>query len=191
MNAGLASGQWNISPEGWEMQLQVNVLSTSLLSLLLLPMLVRMRKNFPESKPHLVILGSDIHMQAKFEERKENNILKALNDKKRWEKSTAEITERYSVSKLFDFYIMSELTSLIPSIAGDPAVIVNVVAPGFCKSELMSREEEMPWALKVMQAVTARTTEEGSKAVVDAAARGKESNGKYLDHQKITKYVLV
>jgi NAD(P)-dependent dehydrogenase (short-subunit alcohol dehydrogenase family) len=175
MNAGLASGQWNISPEGWEMQLQVNVLSTSLLSLLLLPMLVRMRKNFPESKPHLVILGSDIHMQAK----------------KRWEKSTAEITERYSVSKLFDFYIMSELTSLIPSIAGDPAVIVNVVAPGFCKSELMSREEEMPWALKVMQAVTARTTEEGSKAVVDAAARGKESNGKYLDHQKITKYVLV
>ena len=130
-------------------------------------------------------------MQAKFEERKEENILKALNDKQHWEKSTAEITERYSVSKLFDFYITSELTSLIPSIAGGPAVIINVVAPGFCKSELMSREEGMPWALKVMQAITARTTEEGSKAIVDAAARGKESNGKYLDHQKITKYVLV
>jgi retinol dehydrogenase-12 len=190
MNAGLASGQWITSPEGWEMQLQVNVLSTTLLSLLLLPILIRTRKTFPESKPHLVILGSDIHMQAKFEERKEDNILKALNDKQRWEKST-EITERYSVSKLFDFYITSELTNLIPSIAGDPAVIVNVVAPGFCKSELMSREEGMPWALKVMQAITARTTEEGSKTIVDAAVRGKESNGKYLDHQKITKYVLV
>jgi NAD(P)-dependent dehydrogenase (short-subunit alcohol dehydrogenase family) len=191
MNAGLASGQWVTSPEGWEMQLQVNVLSTSLLSLLLLPLLIRTRKTFPESKPHLVILGSDIHMQAKFEERKEENILKALNDKQRWEKSTAGITERYSVSKLFDFYITSELTNLIPSIAGEPAVIVNVVAPGFCKSELMSREEGMPWALKVMQAITARTTEEGSKTIVDAAARGKESNGKYFDHQKITKYVLV
>jgi retinol dehydrogenase-12 len=82
MNAGLASGQWNTSPEGWEMQLQVNVLSTSLWSLLLPPMLMRTRKTFPESKPRLVILGSDIHMQAKFEERKEENILKALNDKK-------------------------------------------------------------------------------------------------------------
>jgi NAD(P)-dependent dehydrogenase (short-subunit alcohol dehydrogenase family) len=191
MNAGLASAQWSTSPEGWEMQLQVNVLSTTLLSLLLLPILVRTRKNFPESKPHLVVLGSDIHMQAKFAERKEDNILKALNDKQQWEKSTAGVTERYSVSKLFDFYITTKLTSLIPSIEGEPAVIVNVVAPGFCKSELMSREEGAPWALKVMQAITARTTEEGSKTIVDAAVRGKESNGKYLDHQKIVKYVLV
>ena len=83
-------------------------------------------------------------MQAKFEERKEENILKALNDKQHWEKSTAEITERYSVSKLFDFYITSGLTSLVPFIAGEPAVIANVVAPGFCKSELMSREEGAP-----------------------------------------------
>ena len=43
----------------------------------------------------------------------------------------------------------------------------------------------------MMLAITARTTEEGSKTSVDAAARGKESNGKYLDHQKIAKYVLV
>jgi retinol dehydrogenase-12 len=130
-------------------------------------------------------------MQAEFEERKEVNILKALNNKQRWEKSTVEVTERYSVSKLFGFYITTELTSLIPSIAGDPAVIVNLVAPGFCKSELMSREEGMPWELKVMQAITARTTEEGSKAIVDAGVRGKESNEKYLDHQKIVKCVLV
>jgi hypothetical protein len=53
----------------------------------------------------------------------------------------------------------------------------------------MNREEGVPWVLKVMKAITARTTEEGSKTIVDAAARGKESNRKYFDHQKIAKYV--
>jgi hypothetical protein len=147
-------------------------------------------ENLPGVKPASCVVGSDIHMEAKFEERNEEKILKALNEKERWGKLTAGLTGRYSVSKLLDFYITSELTRLIPSIAGGPAVIVNIVTPGFCKSELMSREEGVPWALKVMAVITARTTEEGSKIIVDAAARGKESNGKYLDHQQITKYVL-
>jgi hypothetical protein len=47
----------------------------------------------------------------------------------------------------------------------------------------------MPWVLTVLQTVTARTLPEGSKAVVDAAVRGQETHGKYLNHQNITRFV--
>jgi hypothetical protein len=93
MNAGLASLQWNVSPDGWERQLQVKVLSTVLLSLLLLPMLHEPKESFPFSKLHMVLLGSDIHEDAKFDERNAENSLQALNDKQLWENSTAGPTE--------------------------------------------------------------------------------------------------
>ena len=187
MNAGLASGQWNMSSDGWEQQLQVNVLSTSLLSLLLLPLLVQTRKKFPTSRPHLVLLGSDVHEGARFKERNATNILELLNDKRNWETSNAGPVERYSVSKLFDLYINIELAGLIPSTDGEPTVIVDCVAPGFCKSELLSREPGAPWLLTVLQYLTGRTVQEGSKTIVDAAVRGKDAHGKYLDHQKLAR----
>ncbi|KAE8446825.1 hypothetical protein EG329_011602 [Mollisiaceae sp. DMI_Dod_QoI] len=187
MNAGLATAQWNLSPHGWERTIQVNVLSTSLLCLLLLPFLVQTKRTFPNTNPHLVILGSDMHAEAKFEERKAANILETLNDQELWKKIFNENpAERYAVSKLLDSYMAIELASLVPTINSDPAVVVDVVAPGFCKSELLSREPGAPFILKVLQVLTARTLPEGSKTIVDAAVRGKEAHGKYLDHQKIS-----
>lgn len=148
MNAGLANTEWRVSSGGWEQQLQVNVLSTSLLSLLLLPLLVQTRRAFPESRPHLVLLASDIHEEARLEERNADNVLQALNDKKTWEESKAGVSERYAVSKLFDLHVSIELAGLVPSIGGEPAVFVDSVAPGFCKSELLSRKPGTPWSLK-------------------------------------------
>ncbi|CZR61626.1 related to short-chain dehydrogenase [Phialocephala subalpina] len=186
MNAGLASAEWNLSPHGFERTIQVNVLSTSLLSLLLLPMMVKTKRGSSNATPHLVILGSDIHELAKFEERKAANILEALNDESLWKEAQAKSpVERYSVSKLLDFYLTTEIAKLVPTINGEPAVIVDVVAPGFCKSELLSREPGAPAILVFMQWLTARTLPEGSKTIVDAAVGGKEFHGKYLDHQKI------
>lgn len=190
MNAGIASAQWHLSPHGWERTIQVNVLSTSLLSLLLLPMLVRTKKAFPSTQPHLVILGSDIHAMAKFEERTAANSLEALNDQELWKKAVEKNpAERYWVSKLLDTYLTIELAELVPTIHGSPAVIVNVVAPGNCKSELLNREPGVPFFLVALQVLTGRSLPEGSKTIVDAAVRGKDSHGKYLDHQKITTYV--
>jgi hypothetical protein len=67
-------------------------------------------------------------------------------------------------------------------------VSVDIVALGFCKSELLTREPA-PMALKAVEFLTARTLPEGAKTIVDTAVRGKEVHGKYLDHQKITRYV--
>lgn len=189
VGAGLASAQWNITSDGWEKTLQVKVLST-LLCLLLMPILVQTRKSHPETRPHLVVLGSDIHLDAKFKERDARNILEVLNNKERWEESSKkEPVERYAVTKLFDLYIANELAHLTPSVLGEPAVVVDVVTPSFCKSELLSREAGAPFILVVLQALTARTVADGSKTIVHAAVCGPEAHRKYLEHQKVTMWV--
>jgi len=57
--------------------------------LLLLPVLVRTRRQYPNARPQLVVVGSDMHAEAKFEERHCDGVIEALNDKSRWEKSQA------------------------------------------------------------------------------------------------------
>lgn len=191
MNAGVATGEWKLSPDGWEQTIQVNVLSTSLLSLLLLPMLAKTGKEYPTTKPHLVIVGSDNHAVAKFEEWTAENSLNALNDHDLWKKSSEKNpVERYSVSKLLDSYLAIELASLVPMVNEEPAVIVDVVTPGLTKSELLTREPGIPFIFTVLLSLTGRTTVEGSKAIVDAAFRGNEAHGKYLAHQRITTLVF-
>ena len=54
LNAGLAAISWRCTRDGWEETIQVNVLSTGLLALLLLPKLSNTSR-----KPHLVIVTSD------------------------------------------------------------------------------------------------------------------------------------
>lgn len=59
---GMATGKYQISSDGWEKTLQVNVLSTAVLSCLLLPKLLRSGKAHPRSTPHLSIVSSDAHL---------------------------------------------------------------------------------------------------------------------------------
>ena len=58
LNAGMTSLQWKGSQYGYDEIIQVNVLSTGLLALLLLPKLAESSKA-SSSKPHLVIVASD------------------------------------------------------------------------------------------------------------------------------------
>jgi NAD(P)-dependent dehydrogenase (short-subunit alcohol dehydrogenase family) len=197
LNAGLASVQWKITGDGWERSLQVNVLSTAWLVLEMVPLLLRSRTKDTSKdkarykqegnidwKPHLTILASDIHKTARFTERDSESILKALNNRDIWAKSQklAGPTERYAVTKLLDIYITREIARLVPRDEhGEPSVIVNCVAPGFCKSNLLSREEGVPWIIKVVQWLTARSVEEGSKTIADAIVRGGESHGGWVE----------
>jgi hypothetical protein len=47
---------------------------------------------------------------------------------------------------------------------------------------------ELLFVLKVVQSLLARTTEKGALCYVDTACKGKESHGKYLNHQKVYRY---
>ncbi|AEO62459.1 uncharacterized protein THITE_2140739 [Thermothielavioides terrestris NRRL 8126] len=210
LNAGIASSNFTATPDGWETSLQVNVLSTALLALHLLPLLQRRASNNqPEHRPHLTILTSDIHATARFAERSNTPILTALNDRAQWARSqtTAGAAERYAVTKLLDLFLAQALahhttaqkggtaTTGEEGVAGAGAgvVVINAVAPGFCKSELLTREQSSSAAppplalllLRVVQALVARPVAEGSKTLVHAATAGVGSHGAYLDHQAI------
>lgn len=194
MNAGLASAEFALTRDGWERGLQVNVLSTALLSLQLLPLLLRTRQRDPSSRPHLTIVASDIHRSIRFSERHRyrdgdgDRILPVLNDPEQWQKSqnAGGPTERYGLTKLLDIFVAVELARLAPRgvRGGDPLVVVNAVTPGFCKSELLTREKA-PWSLKLLQALVARRVEEGSKTLLHAATQGAETHGKWLEDQAI------
>ncbi len=81
-NAGLDEGRFVLSEDGWERTLQINVISTCLLAILMLPKLRETAERFKVT-PHLVVVTSDTHYWAKFEERNaEGGILKALNEEK-------------------------------------------------------------------------------------------------------------
>lgn len=188
MNAGIASVEYATTSDGWERGLQVDVLSTALLSLSLLPLLLRMRDRDPSARPHLAVLASDIHKSIKFPERSADSILSLLNSEEQWRKSQAMggATERYGVTKLMDLFITMQIADLIPRDGlGEPLVIVNAVTPGFCKSDLLTREKA-PWILKLVQALIARTVENGSKTLLHAVTQGVETHGKWLENQAIT-----
>ena len=61
---------------------------------------------------------------------------------------------------------------------------VNVVNPGFCRSELTRHVSGIRWLIiEVMKLLLARTTEMGSRTLVHAALAGTQSEvqGRYLD----------
>ncbi|KAJ5525403.1 retinol dehydrogenase 14 [Penicillium frequentans] len=187
MNAGIASVEYATTCDGWERGIQVNVLSTTLLSLSLLPLLLRTRDRDPSARPHLAVLTSDIHKSIKFPERFADSILSLLNGEEQWKKSQAMggATERYGVTKLMDLFITMQIADLVPRDGlGEPLVIVNAVTPGFCKSDLLTREKA-PWILKLVQALIARTVENGSKTLLHAVTQGVETHGKWLENQAI------
>ncbi|KAH8918116.1 hypothetical protein BT69DRAFT_1323060 [Atractiella rhizophila] len=178
LNAGLATTNWTVSPNGWESTLQVNALSTTLLGILLLPSLRRTADQ--KGKANLTFVSSDVHMHAIFPEKEASNSLSALNVKPNGRMTP----ERYSVSKLllqFAFRYIAQAAEGRTAVA----VVVNTVQPGFCKSELLSREEGVPLVLRFIQWLIGRTTEEGAKTLVHAAQAGKETHGRYLEHQTV------
>jgi retinol dehydrogenase 12 len=174
LNAALYATSYRISEDGWEQSLQVNVLSTALLGLRLLPKLIASSKAHPEDSPRLTVVSSDTHMWNQFPERKLNNIFDTLNTREHF---NADVHARYPLTKLLDIFVARELAKLVPLVNGRPAVIVNSLNPGLCHSEL---GREVGWWLAVLKFVFARSTENGSRTLVDAALQGVESHGEYL-----------
>ena len=80
-------------------------------------------------------------------------------------------------------YFTLELTRHTPLVSGKPAVVVNNVACGLRNSELLTRKPEVPFMLRFLEFLTARTIQEEGETIVDAAVLGNEAHGKYHDHQ--------
>ena len=165
-NAGIATFNFSLA-EGHERTITVNVISTFLLALLMLPKLKATAKD-SATQPRLIIVSSEIHGRTQFPEWKEPNTFAALDDL-----SKTNMSERYPTSKLLEVLAVRQIA---PMLQGS-GVILNMLNPGLCHSEL-ARDGSM--FLTVLKFLFARTTEVGSRTLVAAAAAGPEAHGKYM-----------
>ena len=157
-----------------ESTITVNVVSTFLLALLMLPKLKETAQKF-NVQPRLTIVSSEVHGWTPFKERDSADIFATLSDK-----STADMGARYPVSKLLEVLACREIASEHPQ--PDYPVIVNYINPGLCHSELA---RDAGWGIYIMKLLLARSSEVGARTLVHAGLAGPESHGQYLSDCKV------
>lgn len=163
-NAGIMTGQKRMA-EGHEATITVNVISTFLLALLMLPKLKATAQKL-NRQTTLSIVTSETHLWTTFPEQHADSIFDALD-------KSESMSERYQVSKLLEILAVRQLAPQLQN----SGVTLNLVNPGFCHSDI-GRDTGLLHTL--MKAVLARTTEVGSRPLVAGGAVGKESHGKYM-----------
>lgn len=194
MNAGILKPTYEATADGYESGLQVNHLGTALLSLLLLPSLVR-TANKESTVSRLVIVSSDMHYLTDFskEEQASPKILAKLNSKEYC--TTPVIERRYQVTKLLNVFFTRALNA---HVASSVPLIVDTANPSLCHSEL-SRDIPQPRRaiFGLVKKAIAFTAEEGSRQLVYGAIGGKEDPSKmrgafiHMGHvQEVSDFVL-
>jgi NAD(P)-dependent dehydrogenase (short-subunit alcohol dehydrogenase family) len=200
MNASIAVYSFQTAEDS-ESTITVNVISTFLLILSLLPTLRTFAATW-SILPVITIVGSDMHHFTRFPERLKPNSLAALNEKssdmnERYAPShrllassqglkLTQLHHSYATSKLLQVLAFQEICSSLAD--KQPIVVLNTVNPGLCKTSL---RRNITGALKVqtdiLQALVARTAEIGSRTLFHGGTAGPESYGRYMSDCNVNK----
>ncbi|EJD46980.1 NAD(P)-binding protein [Auricularia subglabra TFB-10046 SS5] len=172
LNAGVAMLKFEEAEED-ELTITVNVVTTMLLAILLLPALRQTATKF-NTVPVLSVVGSNVHSYTSFPERTAPQIFDHLADPK-----AARMDDRYSVSKLVQLFAVRELARLVSDT--QPFVVVNTLNPGLCYTDLDRNGEGLfKIALAVMRTIMAWTAEQGSRTLIHAAVGGPATHGVFM-----------
>lgn len=186
LNAGLGNPAFEASAAGWDAAVQVNVLSTTLMAVLLLPLL-RATAAARGRATHLTLVNSHGHRAVREDwlSRAGGRLLRAANDEDGWDPRRS-----YAMVKLLGMAVMLALaraTSPLGASGQQPGVIVNAVCPSLCKTDL-GRNFGLLSKIQgnIFQAIFARTAEEGARSLVSATALGPESHGRFWHHDVLS-----
>jgi NAD(P)-dependent dehydrogenase (short-subunit alcohol dehydrogenase family) len=181
-NAGLMTNTFNVSEEN-EKTITVNVVSTFLLIALLIPKLRESALKF-NILPRVTIPNSALHYIAPLNELqpKKGGIFDSLNNKE-----TANMTARYPLSKLLVLFGVRALAARLAQNEG-PLVVINTPNPSFCKSQLARETDNI--GFRVGEKLLARSTEEGSRALVHGILADEKSSGQYLTNCQVHRSVI-
>ncbi|KAK1981714.1 short chain dehydrogenase [Colletotrichum cereale] len=179
LNASIATNN-RVDAEGWESSVTVNVLSTFLLGLKLLPVLRRTGTTHNVT-PKIVITASEASQLAKFRERNAEDIYKALNTNK-------SLTDRYNTTKLMQV-ILGRQMAIAADASDKGRVQVTTLNPGLCATELF-RHIPFPFTIivKLGMKLLARSAEVGSRCLVAAAFAGEEAHGRYMSDCAVVEF---
>ncbi|KAG8798564.1 hypothetical protein FRC17_007388 [Serendipita sp. 399] len=184
-NAGVNTAPWALTTDGWETNLQTNVIATFLLATLIAPILIDTAKLPPPKpgvnlKPHLVIVVSDMHEVAPLQARNQENIFAALNSEKQYDQES-----RYPDTKLLAVLLTRQLATL-PQLQRDASgIVICSLNPGFCRSEVL--REFNPIVRAIIYGMFARSTEDGGKKLVWASLTNDIPQGSYVSSSKVAR----
>ncbi|KAH8800389.1 putative 3-oxoacyl-reductase [Xylogone sp. PMI_703] len=175
LNAGNFKFEWTTSATtGNESQLQVNHLSSALLSLLLVPVLYRTSR-VVKSPSRLTFTSSEVHMWTPFKEQKAEKVIEELNKKELF----GNAMDRYCVTKLLNVFWVRQLALQVDS--GE--LVINYVNPGSVNTGLHRDGGNL---IQFFDRVIGRTSTEGGRLLMDAAfVKGKDTHGLYLSEAKV------
>ncbi|KAJ5230489.1 hypothetical protein N7489_011197 [Penicillium chrysogenum] len=189
LNAGVANFNFTVNqPTSHELSIQINWLSTALLTLLLLPELDRQAaNNLNRTRPVISIVGSETAAWAKFPEAQVSTeqgipLIDVLDDK-----SHFDMVDRYYTSKLLYQLFFLELFGKRSRAKLSTGTILNLVNPGFCYGSELHRTAEGAFGkvLGGMKRVIGRSVSMGARTLVHSSVlAGEPSNGMYLSDNK-------
>ncbi|KAL8647217.1 MAG: hypothetical protein Q9226_006521 [Calogaya cf. arnoldii] len=191
LNAGVIQFEYQKSEEGWEQTLQVNVLGTTYLGMLLLPLLSSSSPSTTTTTTsqtkNLTFVSSGNYSSAHLSPQalSSSNLLHYYNIKENFPGPE----EQYILSKLFLMYAANELAATVQGVEKSTStnVVVNSVNPGATATNLTRNITGI--ILRIVAFVylnlLARTAEEGSRSLVSACALGKESQGGFWQDDKL------
>lgn len=179
--AGIMTPSFRLGAEGYEAAFQVNVLSTALMALLLLPKVQETALTGSDDgyMPHISFLNSSLSEDAL---RKwiptDQTLVQQVNNASRFDHKS-----QYYLVKLAARYFVEGLAAHCKEASprGETNIIVNCSCPAMCCGTALHRE--YPWyvrsfVLAPYKAICGRKPEHGSRSLVSAAGLGLESHGK-------------
>jgi NAD(P)-dependent dehydrogenase (short-subunit alcohol dehydrogenase family) len=179
--AGISTPSFDKSADGYEMGLQVNVLSTTLLALLLLPKLRETAAATAAAPdgfvPHMSFVNSIAHLEVKPEWIADGeSLLQRMQNASKFDK-----VSQYYLIKLAGMFVVRGLVERV----GSERLVINATCPGMCKTN-MGRNH--PLVERIFMAVfyvfLGRSAEQGSRSMVSATGLGPESHGKFWVNDK-------
>ncbi|KAI1134230.1 NAD(P)-binding protein [Hypoxylon sp. FL0543] len=185
LNAGVRSDYFELTESTHhEVAFQVNYLSTTLLAILLLPVLKSKKSSLPDARPpRLSIVTSDTAYWAP-PLKTPGPIIAQFDDPTDFVPMTS-----YSRSKLMQQYFVSMLAEHV----SPDDVIISTCNPGLCKATGFGHDATQGFIGSIIfwifQNLNGRAVEVGTSAVVDAVVmKGKESHGSYVSDWTIQPY---
>jgi NAD(P)-dependent dehydrogenase (short-subunit alcohol dehydrogenase family) len=179
LNAGTWRTTFHKSSHGWEEDLQVNTLSTTLLALLMLPKL-KDSKRVTGRTPILEFVNSGLHQNAIVppEIRKEPNVLAYYNQEEHFGEGS-----QYKFSKVFLMYATTYLADNISS----KDIIITSICPGWVYTNL-GRDHYFPgvyYVAYVFILVFMRTPAQGANMVLSGTTHGEKVHNRFWQHDQI------